>query len=136
MNRKIAFSVALLFTQLSVSFAQTLPSDGLLPGPSGTTANDTIIRSNGPVYGTGSHAPAYSDVVAIYRHSYILINSTARNGGFYRICNHSLTTEMQGQALLTSSSPLIIDISTLPSGHYTLFLYINKECLEGEFYKE
>lgn len=120
----------------TTSSAQDIPTDGLLPGNNGSWSNDTIIRSYTPILGTGHNIPARSCITAIYSHGYILITSTAENLISYKIYSPTSTTEVQGRLSVNSSSPALINLTTLPTGHYTLLLYINNECLEGEFEKE
>lgn len=134
---KMTLVTALYFIfHASVLSAQTIPSDGLFPGTNGTWANDTIIKSNNPITGTTPHSPVRISITAIYRHGYILVTSTSENVFTYSICDSQHYTYIQGRESISSSSPALINLTTLPTGHYTLLIYINNECLEGEFEKE
>lgn len=134
--RLMMLSALTLSHHASALYAQDLPTDGLLPGPSGTWGNDTIIGRSGPITGKGHLAPAFTDVTAVYHHGYILVTATPKSIVTYQIYGYLLNVEMQGRAFVSNASPAIINITDLPPGHYTLRLYINNECLEGEFEKE
>lgn len=120
----------------SASFAQDLPTDGLLPGPNTFLGNDTIIGRGGPIIGIGHLSPALIDITAIYHHGLIAVTSTSESVVSYQISGYLSNAEIQGRVSVSKASPAIINITDLPSGHYTLRLYINNECLEGEFEKE
>lgn len=124
--------------------AQNLPTDGFpwIDNGTGTGtpwAGDTIIirRTTIGTGGMGQHAPACSsDICAIYKQGYIFITINNEVSLIYAVRNEDMHFILRGQATASAAYPAILDLTTLPSGHYTLLLYINNECLEGEFEKE
>lgn len=133
---KTILSVTLLASLLpSALFAQDFPS-GNNTFPNGTWSRDTIIHNVDPWTGTGPHSPSRSAITAIYSNGHILLFSSSEGMLAYCIQNIDSSIIMREQIYVSSSSPYIVNITNLPSGHFCLLLYINNECLEGEFYKE
>lgn len=120
----------------AASFAQNLPTDGAnWPGPSGTWTGDTIINNpNFPIGGSGgNHAPSFnSSVIAVCYKGFIYISTPSSTNFSYVLYDEQHINCLRGEA----AEPTLINITTLPPGRYTLLLYINNECLEGEFEKE
>lgn len=141
--KKICFNVLLsiitLFGVSMNSFAQDIPTDSGLGGnPFGTWAGDTIIYiPTIPIRGGGNQAPAaFESICAIYRQGYVFITTRTEIVFSYAVRNEDLHPVLRGQATTSATVPALIDLTTLPSGYYTLLLYLNNECLEGEFEKE
>lgn len=123
------------------TFAQDFPTDGDPwvgngPGSVPSWAGDTII-SRGPIGGHPNHSPMLSlTICAIYCNNYIIITTNNALTFSFAIRDEEQSPILRGQGTATATPPAIIDVTTLPPGRYTLLLYINNECLEGEFEKE
>lgn len=139
------FKVFLLvvFTLISTStFAQfTTPDDDIPPfGPGwnpGNWVGDTIITR--PIIGIGNpiNSPsAPTTITAVYSQPIMMIASTSRVTFTYEIVDDCSNTVMCATTSSVPALPVMIDLTSLPTGRYTLLLYINNECLEGEFEKE
>lgn len=121
-------------------YAQDPPSTGgdtYGLGPS--WAGDTIIGRT-PIGGIGGnihHTPSAAPTVcAIYYQKHIVVVSDCPTSFSYSVLNEEQYTIAHGQNTAFQEAPALISLPVLPSGRYSLLLYINKECLEGEFEKE
>lgn len=126
----------------SVSFAQSLPTDGDFPligpgGNPGTWAGDTIIiiPITDPASGMLSlnQAPR---VFAIYKDDILAICSEKSIYFTYELNNISDNIYISSSVSVAPSLPWVFDLSSFPAGRYSLLFYINNECLEGVFEKE
>lgn len=134
--------IATMFAFNANAFAQDIPIDGGLGGngtwPGTSWAGDTIISNTpiGGIAGSGNHAPSITqNVCAIYNCGYIFIMANTDACIPYAVRNEDQHTVLRGQFTASAAVPALIDVTSLPSGHYTLLLYLNNECLEGEFEK-
>lgn len=135
--------VATTFACSLSTSAQDFPTDGGPWSGNGTGsgpswAGDTIIHQT-PIGGTGNpthRTPSLSQsICAIYNQGFIFLTANNEITFSYAVLNEEQYPILRGQDTTTASSPAIINITTLPPGHYTFLLYINNECLEGEFEK-
>lgn len=119
------------------SSAQGFPTDGSdWHGPNGTWAGDTIIFTPSFPIGNGNNqAPSLSNITVIYVHGYMVITTPLNTRYSYAIYDEEQAIMLRGEACATTTSPTLLDLHHLPYGRYTLLLYINNECLEGEFEK-
>lgn len=126
-------ATAIFCCTFSSAHAQELP-----PFNGGTWAGDTIIHK-GPIAGRGNgkNSPSrnqnitavyYQEWVAIFTYPEVPFTVIVQDDDKL-ICLHQEITSF-------TTNPTLINLSTIPTGHYTLLLYINNECLEGEFEKE
>lgn len=135
--KKILFQAICMFI-IGGRFA---PINGqvLPPFNGGTWAGDTII-CNFPIGGIGaggSRTPSKgAAVTAVFRLNNIVVTVESENLLAASIFNNEGTIYFRETMLAHPTTPAIINITDLPPGHYTLRLYINNECLEGEFEKE
>lgn len=134
------FYSTLLLLSFSPVNAQNFPTDGGswiggLPDDGTPWAGDTIIVKPITPIGNGHpNAPGIlPSICAIYYHNYIFITSAVEVPFTYIVQNEEQHTITQGHDVTSTTAPAIINLATLPSGAYTLLLYINNECLEGEF---
>lgn len=135
--------VATTFACSLSTFAQDFPTDGPWSGNGTGTgpswAGDTIIHQT-PIGGTGGpthRTPPFSQsICAIYSQGFIFLTANKEITFSYAVLNEEQSPILRGQGTATATPPAIIDATTLPPGRYTLLLYINNECLEGEFEKE
>lgn len=137
----ILFASSLTCSNLS---AQFIPSDDGFPpvGPGwepGAWVGDTIISK--PVIGSGitinspSH-PVVNTITAVYANDVIFILSDVAISFTYEVLDDVANTILCANTTLSPTVPACIYLPSLPIGRYTLLLYINNECLEGEFEKE
>lgn len=129
--------VFIVFLIPSTLFAQDIP-DSLLPPNSGYgQGGDTIISSQPIIDTKGHHAPAItSQITAINFNNYIVIISSSNVTCTYAIRDENYNYPIRNQINLSANTPVLIELVSIPISRYTLLLYINNECLEGEFYKE
>lgn len=137
-----SFSLAVLYMYSFTCSSQSLPTDGGFPpiGPGGNWGNwtgDTIIKV--PIKDLSQNTMSLTSppcVMAIYDSGTIRILSEAIIHLTYEIKDEYANTIICTHTMASPHFPTILDLTTLPSGHYTLLLYINRECLEGEFEKD
>lgn len=136
--KKVLTSTILFFASM-IAVAQDIPNDeGPWGNPFGTWAGDTLIYiPTIPIRGGGNTAPALAEpTIAVYYHEAIFIFAPAEIDFSYSLLNNDRSICYTERITSWHSNPIIVSLTSFPSGHYTLLLYINKECLEGEFEKE
>lgn len=119
--------------------AMTATAQEFPPFNNATWAGDTIIY-RGPALDSnkhGSKAPSrLPSVTVVYNQEYLCVSIYPETPFGYVLSNDEGIVSFNRETTNYPSTPYIIDLTTLPTGHYTLLLYINNECLEGEFEKE
>lgn len=119
--------------------AMTATAQELPPFNDATWAGDTIIYHS-PTLDPNKHGPKapsrLPSVTVVYNQENLFVSIYPETPFGYALSNDEGVVSFNREIINYPSNPYVIDLTTLPAGHYTLLLYINNECLEGEFEKE